>query len=94
MSAVPYLIFWLVIIMSGLIGDKLQISYGLQKKTVLRLFNTLGFIIPMIAVIGLMFVKSHIKCLYKYVLFKEIILIIISNSQIEFDFFFAYLQRD
>ena len=75
--------------MSGLIGDKLQISYGLQKKTVLRLFNTLGFIIPMIAVIGLMFVKSHIKCLYKYVLFKEIILIIISNSQIEFDFFFC-----
>jgi hypothetical protein len=61
--------------MSGLIGDKLQISYGVQKKTVLRLFNTLGFIIPMIAVIGLMFVKSHLKCLYEYVLFKEIILI-------------------
>lgn len=60
LSALPYLVFWLFIISSGVIGDKIQ-RLGLSKTNVRKLFNTLGFIMPMFAVIGLMFVTCEIK---------------------------------
>lgn len=56
LSALPYLAFWLLTIVSSIVGDKLIQSNTLSKTTVRKLFNTLGFIVPMGAVIGLGFV--------------------------------------
>ena len=42
LSAVPYLCFWLFIILSGIIGDKLIQRFKVQKTTVRKIFNSLG----------------------------------------------------
>jgi hypothetical protein len=41
LSAVPYLVFWLFIISSGVIGDKMQ-SCGVSKTIVRKIFNSFG----------------------------------------------------
>ena len=42
LSALPYICFWLTIILSSIIGDKLIESKTLSKTFVRKLFNTLG----------------------------------------------------
>lgn len=61
-SSVPYLTFWLFIILSGIIADKMQ-TLGVSKLAVRKIFNSIGFLVPMSAVIGLMFVT----CQYKFI---------------------------
>jgi len=41
LSALPYAVFWLIIIVSGIVGDKLQ-NLNMSKKTVLNIFNSIG----------------------------------------------------
>lgn len=63
LSAVPYLFFWLFQLSAGFIADFMMKKFKLSVKTVRRIFNALGFFVPMFCVIGLMFVT----CSYKYV---------------------------
>ena len=53
LSAVPYIFFWLFQILSGIVADQLMEKFEFQTNTVRRLFNILGFIIPMFTLIGL-----------------------------------------
>ena len=52
--------FWFVIILSSVIGDKLIQTKILSKTGVRKLFSALGLILPMCAVIGLCFVTCAI----------------------------------
>lgn len=63
LSALPYIAFWLVTVVSSILGDTLIQSCKLSKTTVRKIFNTLGFIIPMGAVIGLAFVTCEMPYL-------------------------------
>ena len=56
LSAVPYLSFWLFTILSGIMSDKIIQTKKLSRTAVRKLFNTVGFLVPMGAVIGLIFV--------------------------------------
>lgn len=56
LSALPYIVFWLTIIVSSIVGDKLIQSKKLSKTSVRKIFNSLGLLLPMSAVIGLCFV--------------------------------------
>lgn len=56
MSALPYIAFWLITIVSSVVGDKLIQSNLLSKTVVRKIFNSLGSLIPMAAIIGLAFV--------------------------------------
>jgi MFS transporter, ACS family, solute carrier family 17 (sodium-dependent inorganic phosphate cotransporter), member 5 len=60
LSALPYIVFWFAIILSSIIGDKLIESKKLTKTVVRKIFNSLGLILPMSAVIGLCFVDCSI----------------------------------
>jgi MFS transporter, ACS family, solute carrier family 17 (sodium-dependent inorganic phosphate cotransporter), member 5 len=40
LSALPYLVFWLFITLSGIIGDKMV--QKMEKTTVRKIFNSLG----------------------------------------------------
>ena len=42
-------------------GDKLVMSFKISKTAVRKIFNSLGFFVPMLAVIGLTFVTCEIK---------------------------------
>lgn len=42
LSALPYIVFWLVTILSSVIGDHLIQSKRLSKTAVRKIFNTLG----------------------------------------------------
>jgi hypothetical protein len=59
LSAVPYLSFWLFTLLSGILSDKIIQSKKLSKTTVRKIFNTVGFIVPMLSVIGLIFVTCE-----------------------------------
>ena len=59
LSSIPYLLFWLFTILSGIISDKVIQSGKLTRSTVRKLFNTVGFLVPMFAVIGLIFVTCE-----------------------------------
>ena len=48
--------FWFLTILSSIIGDKLIQSGKLSKTAVRKIFNTLGLVLPLCAVIGLAFV--------------------------------------
>ena len=56
LSAVPYLSFWLFTILSGIMSDKIIQTKKLSRTAVRKLFNTVGLLVPMGAVIGLIFV--------------------------------------
>ena len=45
LSAIPYLGFWLFIILSGIIGDKLISKFKFKKNTVRKIFNSLGMLL-------------------------------------------------
>lgn len=56
LSATPYIVFWLVTVLSSILGDMMMQTFKMSKTTVRKLFNTLGLMLPMAAVIGLGFV--------------------------------------
>ena len=56
----PYIVFWFFIILSSIIGDKLIQSKKLSKTAVRKIFNSLGLLLPMCAVIGLCFVTCAV----------------------------------
>ena len=60
LSALPYIAFWLITIVSSVVGDKLIQSNALSKTVVRKIFNSLGSIIPMGAILGLAFVTCAI----------------------------------
>jgi len=60
LSALPYLAFWFAIIVASVTSDKLIQSKALSKTLVRKIFNSLGLILPMTAVIGLCFVDCSI----------------------------------
>jgi ACS family sodium-dependent inorganic phosphate cotransporter-like MFS transporter 5 len=62
LSAIPYLLFWLFTILSGILSDKMIQSGKITRTACRKLFNTIGFTVPMFAVIGLIFVN----CQYPY----------------------------
>lgn len=45
LSTLPFIFFWLIILVSSLIGDRLIESKTLSKTAVRKLFNTLGELI-------------------------------------------------
>jgi hypothetical protein len=61
LSALPYIVFWFFTIASSVIGDKLIQNQVFSKTVVRKIFNTLGLILPMSAVIGLGFVTCENK---------------------------------
>lgn len=63
LSSLPYIAFWFFIVASSVIGDKLYQSGRLSKTAVRKIFNTLGLIVPMGAVIAL----SFVTCAQPYV---------------------------
>jgi hypothetical protein len=42
LSALPYLVFWLFITLSGIFGDKMVQSFKMDKTRVRKIFNSLG----------------------------------------------------
>jgi ACS family sodium-dependent inorganic phosphate cotransporter-like MFS transporter 5 len=56
LSSLPYIVFWLVTIVSSAVGDKLIQSKKLSKTAVRKIFNTLGLLIPAVSMVGLAFV--------------------------------------
>lgn len=56
LSSLPFIFFWLIILISSFIGDRLIESKKLTKTQVRKLFNTLGLVLPATAVGGLCFV--------------------------------------
>ena len=52
----PYICCWSCAVISGLLSDKLISSNILTRKTVRKLFNSLGLFVPLIATIILIFV--------------------------------------
>lgn len=63
LSALPYICFWFLTIISSVVGDKLISTNTLSKTAVRKLFNIIGNILPASAVIGLAFVT----CAHPYV---------------------------
>jgi hypothetical protein len=61
LSAVPYIVFWIFIISSGIICDRLVQQYKMSKTFVRKIFNSLSMLVPMGAVIGLCFVNCETK---------------------------------
>ncbi|XP_074656227.1 sialin-like isoform X5 [Tubulanus polymorphus] len=59
LSAVPYLVFWVLAICSGQIADYLRFKGILSTTTVRKIFNTLGLGLPVFCLIGLSFVKCN-----------------------------------
>ena len=56
LSSIPYVLFWLFIVLSGVVSDRL-IGLGCLTRTVVRKgFNTVGFVVPMVSMVGLNFV--------------------------------------
>ena len=59
LSSLPYWLYLVVCVLSGMVSDKV-VKGGLMRRIVARkLFNTLGFVIPMICVLCLMFVNCQ-----------------------------------
>jgi hypothetical protein len=58
LSSIPFLACWLFILISAVISDLLIQKKKLSKQNVRKLFNTVGFVIPVLTFIGLMFVTS------------------------------------
>jgi ACS family sodium-dependent inorganic phosphate cotransporter-like MFS transporter 5 len=56
LSSLPYIVFWLVTIVSSGVGDKLIQSKKMSKTGVRKLFNTIGLVVPAVAMVGLAFV--------------------------------------
>ena len=59
LSAIPYLLFWLFTILSGIFSDKIIQTNKISRTTVRKIFNTVGFLVPMLSVIGLIFVTCE-----------------------------------
>lgn len=60
MAALPYIVFWFFIVMSGVVGDLFMQKLKIRKTVVRKIFNGLGFFFPMAAVIGLSFVTCAV----------------------------------
>jgi len=52
----PFIFFWFMILLSSMIGDKMIESGKFTREAVRKIFNTLGLVLPAIAVFGLSFV--------------------------------------
>jgi hypothetical protein len=68
LSALPYVFFWLFQVGSGLISDCLiekkksrSNSEEKARYSVRRIFNGIGFFVPMCTMIGLIFVTCEYK---------------------------------
>lgn len=61
LSALPYLVFWAFILLAGNIGDYFLMKLKWSKTKVRKIFNSLAFFVPMLAVLGLAFVTCEIK---------------------------------
>ncbi len=59
LSALPYLAFWLVTIVSSMVGDKLIQKNILSKTNVRKLATTLSAIIPAASIVILSFMTSE-----------------------------------
>ncbi len=59
LSSIPYLLFWLFIVLSGVISDKLIATKSFSRTLVRKGFNTLGFLVPMASMVGLIFVTCR-----------------------------------
>ncbi|CAF0770185.1 unnamed protein product [Brachionus calyciflorus] len=55
-SSIPYISCWMCAMISSFISDRLIISEVISKASIRKIFNGIGFIVPMIAVILLSFV--------------------------------------
>jgi hypothetical protein len=60
LSSIPYVCFWVSIVVSGFISDALIRFKVLSVLNSRRLFNLLGFIVPIGCLIGLAFVTCDI----------------------------------
>lgn len=56
LSSLPFIFFWFIILLSSMIGDKMIESKKFSREAVRKIFNTLGLILPALAVGGLCFV--------------------------------------
>lgn len=56
LSSIPYVLFWFFIIVSGILSDKIIQTKKVSRTSVRKFFNTLGFIVPMMSMICLIFV--------------------------------------
>lgn len=56
LASLPFIVFWVIIVISGAVGDKLIETKKLTREGVRKLFNTLGLILPATAVVALCFV--------------------------------------
>ena len=59
LSALPYLVCWLVTIVSSMIGDRLVEKRVLSKTNVRKLFSTLSAVISAVAIVALSFTTSE-----------------------------------
>jgi ACS family sodium-dependent inorganic phosphate cotransporter-like MFS transporter 5 len=55
-AALPYLFAWITVIVASIVADKLITSKVLSKTMTRRVFNSLGILIPVGALIGLTFI--------------------------------------
>lgn len=59
LSSIPYILFWLFIILSGILSDIIIKSGKYSRTCVRKIFNTLGFLVPMASMICLIFVTCE-----------------------------------
>ena len=59
LSSIPYILFWLFIVLSGVASDRLIRSGTLSRTLVRKGFNTVGFLVPMASMVCLMFVTCQ-----------------------------------
>jgi len=59
LSSIPYILFWLFIILSGILSDHIIKSGRLSRTCVRKMFNTTGFLVPMMSMICLIFVTCE-----------------------------------
>ena len=87
LSALPYIAFWLLTIVSSIVGDKLIASKKLSKTAVRKILNSFGFVVPAIAIVALGFVTCadpYIGVLLVVIglAFKYLLLLIVDNISI------------
>lgn len=56
LASLPFIVFWFIILLSGVVADKLMVRKILTKTACRKLFNTLGLILPAAAVGALCFI--------------------------------------
>ena len=63
LSAIPFLTCMVAIVVSGIISDLMIRSEKFSKLFVRKLFNTIGFILPIFTFIGLIFMDENHRIL-------------------------------